>query len=176
MFATLEGNSNACNQLLKQLSPRLRSYFRGNLLRHGFSDGDSEDLVQEVLIAIFSKRHTYDTSLHLMPWVYAIARYKLADYYRKRKFRMDVTLDYASSIESNENPCLIESAMDLNALLKRLPKKVQTVIRMTKLEGMSIHEASQAAGMSTSSLKVNMHRGLKILAMFVQTRGKNEHK
>ena len=48
----------------------------------GRSATEAEDLTQEALMAIHTRRHTYDPSLPLMPWVHAIARYKLIDHLR----------------------------------------------------------------------------------------------
>ena len=54
----------------------LRAYFKGQLARVGRGPADAEDLVQETLIAVHTKRHTYDRSQLLSSWVYAIARHR----------------------------------------------------------------------------------------------------
>ena len=43
----------------------------------------AEDLVQETLIAIHSRRATYDPGQPFTAWVYGIARYKLIDEFRR---------------------------------------------------------------------------------------------
>ncbi len=45
------------------------------LARVGRGATEAEDLLQEVLLAIHLKRHTYDTGELFTPWVYTIARY-----------------------------------------------------------------------------------------------------
>lgn len=176
MIAALEGDSSACNSLLQSLSTPLRSYFRTRLIRFGQNQIDSEDLVQEALIAIFTKRHTFDIKLPLMPWVYAIAKYKFIDHLRARKIGADVDLDLTQELEAKDDYVSIESALDLNRLLKKLPGKMRNAIRMIKIEGRSIAEASHISGMSQSSLKVNVHRGLKVLSATVHEGGINENK
>ncbi|HQX92044.1 MAG TPA: sigma factor, partial [Thermomonas sp.] len=57
----------------------LRGVARRGLARAGADSGDVEDVVQETLLAIHMKRHTWDSAAPLCPWVAAIARYKLAD-------------------------------------------------------------------------------------------------
>src|SRR6267143_2194950 len=85
MLAGLDGDAAAHKALLTRLSANLRAYFKTHLARIGKGPADAEDLVQETLIAIHTRRHTYDLSKPLTPWVYAIARYKLVDHLRGRK-------------------------------------------------------------------------------------------
>ena len=79
MLAGLDGDAAAHTALLSKLSPYLRAYFKGRLVRVGRGPADAEDLVQETLIAIHTRRHTYDRSQLLTPWMHAVARYKLVD-------------------------------------------------------------------------------------------------
>src|SRR5436309_1110521 len=85
MVAGLEGDATAHRTLLDRLSSQLRAYFKGQLNRIGRGAVEAEDLVQEVLIAIHTRRHTYDRSQLFTPWMYAIARYKFLDYLRRTK-------------------------------------------------------------------------------------------
>ena len=57
---------------------------RGAFSRAGVGDADVEDAVQETLLAIHLKRHTWDPEQPLAPWVYAIARHKVVDALRRR--------------------------------------------------------------------------------------------
>jgi RNA polymerase sigma-70 factor (ECF subfamily) len=77
ILAGLDGDLAAHKILLARLSVYLRAYFRGQLARIGRGPADAEDLLQETLIALHTRRHTYDRSQPLTPWVYAIARYRL---------------------------------------------------------------------------------------------------
>jgi RNA polymerase sigma-70 factor (ECF subfamily) len=88
MQAGLDGDTTAHRALLTKLGDRLRSYFRGQLARISRSSADAEDLVQETLIALHTRRNTYDRSQLFTPWVYAIARYRLVDYLRRTKTAM----------------------------------------------------------------------------------------
>src|SRR5258707_4900010 len=80
MVASLDGNAASYRSLLDRLSSRLRAYYKGKLARFGRGATEAEDLVQEVLLAIHLKRHTYDTGEPFTPWLHTIARYKLIDY------------------------------------------------------------------------------------------------
>lgn len=74
MRAGLDGDARAYRTLLDRLSRHLRAYYRGKLTRIGRSQTEAEDLVQDTLMAIHTRRHTYDTGEPFTPWVQAIAR------------------------------------------------------------------------------------------------------
>ena len=69
MLAGLDGDEASHKSLLTKLSAYLRAYFKGQLARIGRGPSDAEDLVQETLIALHTRRHTYDRSQLLTPWV-----------------------------------------------------------------------------------------------------------
>ena len=60
MLAGLDGDAAAHKALLTRLSAHLRAYFKARLERIGTVPADAEDLVQETLIALHTRRHTYD--------------------------------------------------------------------------------------------------------------------
>jgi RNA polymerase sigma-70 factor (ECF subfamily) len=74
MVAGLAGDADAYRHLLAALTRHLRAYY---LKRVG--TGAAEDLVQETLIAIHTRRGAYDAGQPLTAWVFGIARYKLID-------------------------------------------------------------------------------------------------
>ncbi|MBA3591964.1 MAG: RNA polymerase subunit sigma, partial [Methylibium sp.] len=61
-----------------------------------------------------------------------------------------------------------EAQRDLKKLLHELPEAQRQAILLTKVEGLSIAEASQRTGASESAVKVRVHRGLKRLAALVK--------
>lgn len=169
MTAGLNGDAAAHRMLLERLSRRLRGYFKGRLARVGRGASEAEDLVQEALMAIHTRRHTYDRDEPLTPWVHAVARYKLIDYLRRtRASRTDVPLDDAEYIVADDDHVGVESAHDLQRLLRRLPDKMRRAIECVKIEGLSVAEAARRCGMSESAVKVNVHRGLKALAASIR--------
>ncbi|MBN8967945.1 sigma-70 family RNA polymerase sigma factor [Afipia sp. TerB] len=168
MTASLEGDSNAHRSLLTALSGHLRSYYKSRLLRSGRTAEETEDLVQEALIVIHTQRHTYDPEQPLTPWVYAIARYKLIDHLRRtRATTADVPLENADDILASDDNAAAESQFDLAKLLERLPERMRLSLQYVKLEGLSVAEAADRSGMSQSAVKVNVHRGLKILTALI---------
>lgn len=164
MRASLAGDASAHRTLLNRLSAHLRSYYKSRLARIGRTATEAEDLMQEALMAIHTRRHTYDPAEALTPWVYAIARYKLIDHLRRtRSLMTDLPLEDAEEIIAQDDYVATESANDLTKLLSELPDKMRRAIQAVKLDGLSVAEAASQCGMSEAAVKVNVHRGLKAL-------------
>jgi RNA polymerase sigma-70 factor (ECF subfamily) len=175
MLASLDGSAASYRTLLDRLSSRLRAYYKGKLGRAGRGATEAEDLVQEVLLAIHLKRHTYDTGEPFTPWVYTIARYKLIDYLRRIRTAASVPIDEGTEILAQDDHAHAESSRDIRILLGRLPEKMRCSIECVKLEGRSVAEAAVRCGISESGVKVNIHRGLRTLAAFIARETTNEN-
>jgi RNA polymerase sigma-70 factor, ECF subfamily len=168
MLASLEGHAASHRALLSRLSGRLRAYYRGKLARIGRGAAEAEDLVQEAILAIHLKRHTYDPAEPLTPWMHAIARYKLIDFLRRTRTSLaDVPIDEADAIAAHDDNVDAESTFDLGRLMERLPKNMRCSIEAVKLDGLSIAEAAVRCRISESGVKMSVHRGLKTLAAMI---------
>lgn len=171
LLLALSGDNEAYVAFLTRTGAHLRSYFRRRLAS---SPNDVEDLVQETLLAIHNRRHTFEPTARLMPWLYAIARYKLIDLLRAQSPRraIEVALDddegIAELVHADASPA--ETRRDLARLLDALPDRYRLPIVLVKLEGRSVAEAAQATGISQAAIKVGIHRGLKKLAAIVAKR------
>jgi RNA polymerase sigma-70 factor (ECF subfamily) len=122
--------------------------------------------VQETLMAIHQKRHTYQTDQPLTAWMYAIARYKWVDHLRahgRRESLHDDIDDWADTLMVKSDEAASDAHKDLTLVLSSLPTKQREAIEHTRLHGMSITETAQKTGQSEASVKVNVHRGLKTL-------------
>jgi RNA polymerase sigma-70 factor (ECF subfamily) len=156
------GDEAAYREALLQIAARLRGFFGRRL--QSLPD-EVEDLVQETLIALHLQRGTYDPALPVSAWVFAIGRHKLIDLWRRRG-RREALHDPLDGLDDSAHPCVPEEMpvrRDLLGLLDALPPAQRRAIALTKLEGLSVMEASQRCGVSASALKVQVHRGLKRL-------------
>jgi RNA polymerase sigma-70 factor (ECF subfamily) len=164
MLAGLAGDGAAHAALLRALLSPLRSFFRRRL---GGRDDDVEDLVQDVLIAVHQRRATYDPDRPFGAWVYAIARYKLIDRYRRsgRTTALDDLPELADEFAFDEAS---DARSDVARLLDTIPEKQAAVLRATRIDGLSTAEAAERLGIGESDVKVSAHRGLKALAARVK--------
>lgn len=160
MLAGLAGDAQAHRQLLLAAASRLRSYYGRRL---GHDDADLEDLVQEALIAIHERRDSYNPALPFTAWLHAIARYKLVDHWRRAGVRRHVGLDDVDELAAEDSAGPAIAAIDVEQMLSGLPAKHRAAIRLTRIEGYSVDEASQITGQSPSGIKIGVHRGLKKL-------------
>ncbi len=166
MAAALAGNGGAYNRLLHEIRPWLHRYYARRL-----PPSMIEDAVQDMLIAVHQKRHTFEVGRPFRPWLGAIARYKWIDRLRAMGRRQTVSLDdelFEPSVDGHEET--VTSAIVLDELMSQLKPAQLSVIQLVKLKGYSIEEASAATGQSESLVKVNIHRGLAKLATIVQNR------
>ncbi len=169
MMAGLAGDTAAYRVLLTALGDLLRRYYRRRIAGH-----DAEDLVQEALIAIHTKRATYDVRQPFTPWLYAVARYKLMDHLRRKRVRAAISLDDAGDLFAEDESEAAIARRDLDRLLQSLPEATQQYIRQVKIEGLTTAEAAERAGRSEISVRVGIHRGLKTLANKLHGRLKRE--
>ena len=160
-----QSGSTACyEQVLHTLSVYVRNFLRRRLFSR---QQDIEDLVQETLLAIHQKRHTYLPDQPLTAWVYAIARYKLIDYLRvqsRQDSKHDNIDDWVDALWTHSATEAADARHDVTHMLALLPEPQRRVIAHTKLEGLSIEETAQLTGQSAANVKVSVHRGLKLLA------------
>lgn len=156
----LAGDEAAHRAFLTEAAALLRAYFRNRL--RGRAE-DAEDLVQETLVALHTRRDSYDPNYPLTAWLYAIARYRLIDFLRRSKRRAHASLDGIEVGEVDPDYAASDARRDVAVLLEKLPEKQRTAIRMVKLEDKSVREAAHATGLSESDIKISIHRGLKTL-------------
>ena len=159
MVASLAGDKAAYRVLLTALGDVLRRYYSRRVGRD-----DAEDLVQDALIAIHTRRATYDAQQPFTPWFYAVARYKLLDHLRRQRVRAAVPLDDAGDLFAEDESEAALARRDLEVLLSALPESTRALIQRVKIEGLTMQEAAAQTGRSEIAVRVGIHRGLKSLS------------
>jgi RNA polymerase sigma-70 factor (ECF subfamily) len=158
------GDGTAYDRCLRELARALRPVVRRGLTRAGKGAADTEDVVQDILIAVHLKRHTWDETRPFEPWLYAIARHKLTDTLRKRGSRVEVPIElFAETLpaEGESEPRMQE---DVTRSLAALPQRQSDVVRAIAIEGASIAETAARLDISEGAVRVALHRGLAALA------------
>jgi len=164
------GDSDAYEMLLLNISPFLERFIRKRI----FDKNSIEDILQETLLGIHKARATFNSEKAFGPWMYAIARYKMLDFIRK-KSRRDLKEVGGLAIESlghaELNPNSEASISEnLQTALEILPEKQKLVVQKLKLEEKSIKEISAELKMSESAVKVTAHRAYKKLLKVMEER------
>ncbi|MBC3957295.1 sigma-70 family RNA polymerase sigma factor [Pseudomonas triticifolii] len=166
LLAGLKGDEAAYRSFLSELSTHLRGFLRVRLQRQ---PEQIEDILQEVLLAVHNGRQTYQTDQPLTAWIFAIARYKLSDFFRARHRGDGLNDSMEDTAELFAEPHLepAQASRDLDKLLDGLPDRQRLPIRHVKLEGLSVADTARITGLSESAVKVGIHRGLKALAAMI---------
>jgi len=166
-LGALDGDSAAYRLFLQELATHVRAFLRRRLPN---LQDDSEDIVQEVLLAIHRGRHTYRRDEPLTAWVHAIARYKMVDFLRAhaRREALNDPLDDVHDLLAEPSIEPAEARRDLGKLLDQLPERQKLPILHVKIEGLSVEEAARLTGLSEPAVKIGVHRGLKALALKIR--------
>jgi RNA polymerase sigma-70 factor (ECF subfamily) len=157
-----QGDDEAYRRLLGHVSLWLRAVVRRGLVQAGRGTTDSEDVVQEALLAMHLKRDTWDETQPIEPWLRAIARYKLVDHLRRRGFHDHLDIDdHAEEVAVAVD---MDASVDSQTLLAGLPERQRRIVEEISLEGCRAAEVAAKLGMSESAVRVTLHRALKALA------------
>jgi len=163
MRSAISGDDAAYHRLLKAVTPVLRAAARRGLARSGQPVDQSEDIVQDILLAVHLKRHTWDANAPFAPWLFAIARNKLIDTLRRRGRRIFVDIDDFAETLPGEAPAETAPAGEVAAQLNTLPARQRDVLQSIAVESASIKDTAKRFAMSEGAVRVALHRGLASL-------------
>ena len=163
MRSAIAGDSAAYHRLLRAVTPVLRAAARRGLARAGQPVDQSEDIVQDILLAVHLKRHTWDANAPFAPWLFAIARNKLIDTLRRRGRRIFVNVDDFAETLADQPPAETASPTEVATQLNSLPSRQRDVLQSIAVESASIKETAAKLAMSEGAVRVALHRGLTSL-------------
>ena len=171
MRLALDGDEAAYRRLLAAVAGRLRAQLRGRLARWGATDVEPEDVVQETLLAIHLKRHTWNRVERFEPWLAAVARNKLIDSLRRRGRRMEVPIEDFEATLVDEGATAGDESLDVSRLLAQLPERQQRIVQLVSVEGQDVRTVAGQLQMSEVNVRVSLHRSLKALAALYRKGG-----
>ncbi|WP_376876149.1 sigma-70 family RNA polymerase sigma factor [Albirhodobacter sp. R86504] len=153
------GDAKAYGLFLTSVTPVIRAVVH----RRG-GGVDAEDIVQEVLLAIHTRRQTWREEDPVAPWVYAIARHKVIDAFRKRGTRVMVPIEeFSDGLPAEPETCPTEKG-DIDVMIARLEPRAAKVVRAIGVEGRSFAETGAMMEMTEGAVRVMLHRSLSKLA------------
>ena len=165
MRAERRGEAAVYERMLKELASALRRSLAPRLVRVGFGAHETEDLVQEILIGLHNKRHTWDPARPFLPWLHTITRYKLIDFMRHRRRdtrrRVDLALDdWLEMVDPHEAN---RSTWEVDRHLAVLPVGQRNVVRAIAVEGASVRSVAQELATSEGVVRMTLHRAISRL-------------
>ncbi|WP_424630094.1 sigma-70 family RNA polymerase sigma factor [Bradyrhizobium sp. SYSU BS000235] len=164
MQASLRGDAIAYRELLESLAKFLRMVSKRLCNKYGVGQSESEDIVQEVLLVVHLKRHTWDQSRPIGPWITAITRNKLIDALRQRGRYVKLSIDDVLDVLQVEVTDPVVETYNIERMLGSLREMPQKIVKSIAMEGLSIQETARRFGMTEVAVRVAFHRALKLLA------------
>jgi RNA polymerase sigma-70 factor, ECF subfamily len=161
MRAAIAGDEGVYRRLLEEIGRSVRAMVRAAFARARLGDADVEDAVQETLLAIHLKRHTWDPGQKLAPWVNAVARHKIIDAMRRRGARRAESIDDFRNVlaaPAEEDP---HALSDARKLMETLNPRQRDIVQSISLDGQSIAATAARLMMTEVAVRVALHRALK---------------
>ena len=162
MRAANRGDSRAYRRLLDEIAPVLRTVVRARGAALGAQG--CEDVLQDVLLAVQTKRNTWRDDAPLRPWLYAIARHKVIDAFRARGRRVELPIDAFEDVLPAASAPDPTEGRDMEKVLNALDPRSAEIVRAFGLKGESTAETAARLDMSEGAVRVALHRALKSIA------------
>ena len=173
MQSAQDGDKTAYADLLREIAVPLRRMVQ----RRFAGTQDVEDIVQEILISIHTVRHTYDPARPFGPWLMTIASRRIVDATRRSYARsahettVDVMPETFLTDETKSDQDASDDQAEVRRALDGLSPGHRQAVELTKLQGLSLQEASEVSGKSVASLKVSVHRAMKEMRRVLERKG-----
>lgn len=168
MQAERRGDAQAYERFLTEFATSLRRIVGLRLTMLGLGAAETEDIIQEVLIAVHSRRDRWDTARPLIPWLNAITRYKMIDAARRlrrdARVRIELSEDEWGNLADHAETTSAAGAADVERLLDNLPAGQKSVAHAIGIEGASPRETAERLGTTEGAVRVAFHRAIKTLA------------
>lgn len=119
--------------------------------------GEVSDLVQDVFLMAFRKLGALRDPARFGPWVAIIARNRAADFYRRARQTEELRDELA---EGAGRPAEASEALEV---IRSLPEAYRETLVLRLVEGMTGPEIAERTGLRPASVRVNLHRGMKLL-------------
>ena len=117
-----------------------------------------DDVVQDVFMAAFERLHELREPAAFGGWLAAIARNRTADHGR-RLTPVHAVVDVPSPARAHEQA----EAQAILAVIRSLPEAYAETLVLRLVEGMTGEEIAERTGLTPGSVRVNLHRGMKLL-------------
>lgn len=153
--AAQAGNRDAFGELYRQFARTVHGVLAARLPR-----GDADDLVQDVFLHAMTRIRDLRDPSAFPGWICTIARRRAADHYRRAAAYDELTNDEVATGPLPDVSAEASAALDA---LRTLPAAYRETLALRLLEGLSGPEIAAATGLTPDSVRVNLHRGFRLL-------------
>lgn len=121
--------------------------------------GEVDDLVQDVFLVVLKKLNTLRDDAAFGGWLAMIARNRAMDFHRRKRDTEELSDDLATQGNSEGD----REAANVLEVICRLPEAYRETLVLRLVEGMTGPEIADRTGLTHASVRVNLHRGMKLL-------------
>ena len=126
------------------------------------SHEDTNDLLQDIFIKIWSSISSFRGEARLYTWIYRVATNEVLNHLRKQKFKALISLDSASALLERKIDEDIsfngdELQRELHKAIQRLPEKQRIVFSLRYFDEMKYEDISEITGTTVGALKASYH-------------------
>ena len=146
------GDRSAFGQLYERFAPMVHG-----LLLARVSPQDADDLTQEVFLSAIQRLQGLRDVRAFGGWIAAIARNAAVDLYR----RSPATTELPETRGERDRPTA--EAAEVLRVIRELPEAYRETLILRLVEGMTGPEIAARTGLGAGSVRVNLHRGMKLL-------------
>jgi len=150
--AVLEGDRDGFARLYDLYAPLVHGILLARVPRI-----EVDDLVQDIFLHAFKKLHTLRDAAAFGPWIAMIARNRAVDFHRRSKETVEINDDLRGSDAHDSR------AQEILELIRSLPEAYRETLVLRLVEGMTGPEIAARTGLTAASVRVNLHRGMKLL-------------
>jgi RNA polymerase sigma-70 factor (ECF subfamily) len=141
-----------------------RLYHRYARLVHGLllarvPPGDVDDLVQDVFLTAWNRLRALRDPAAFGGWIATITRHRAADFHRGAVESAELPDDLQAPDATAERA----EALSVLEVIKALPEAYRETLLLRLVEGMTGPEIASRTGLTPASVRVNLHRGMKLL-------------
>ena len=153
--AVLEGDREGFSRLYDLYAPLVHGILLARVPR-----AEVDDLVQDIFLHAFKKLHTLRDEAAFGPWIAMIARNRAMDFHRRSRETVSVD-DCAEELRSRDSGQA--KAEEILTIIRALPEAYRETLVLRLVEGMTGPEIAMHTGLTAASVRVNLHRGMKLL-------------
>lgn len=148
-----EGDEEAFNELYRMFAPMVHGIILARVGRD-----EAEDILQEVFISAFRNLGSLRDKNAVGPWLVMIARNRSNELLRSSKPSCELT----DEIEHSGGGTNVEAGEILD-VIRTLPIAYKETLVLRLVEGMTGPEIAGLTGLTPESVRVNLHRGMRML-------------
>jgi RNA polymerase sigma-70 factor (ECF subfamily) len=126
---------------------------------------DVDDLVQDVFLIAYRRMADLREPAAFGEWIATIARNRATDYLRRAREQVELPDELPGGDPIDADTFAVFD------IVRKLPEAYRDTLLMRLVEGMSGAEIAERSGLTPASVRVNLHRGMKLLREKLEPRG-----